>query len=52
MLSNEQKNTRYVKIPEYKRWIKCISEDNKAKINEILAIWEDVQDFINNNLLD
>jgi hypothetical protein len=38
MLSNEQKNTRYVKIPAYKNWIKYISEDNKAKINEILAI--------------
>jgi hypothetical protein len=38
MLSNEQKNTQYVKTPEYQRWIKYISEDNKAKINEILAI--------------
>ena len=50
-LSNEQLNTRYVKTPEYKNWYKVLTKENKAKINEILAIWEDVREFISNNTL-
>ncbi len=50
-LSQEQINYQITKTKSFKTWFKILSKENKEKINLIVMLKEDLQDFINNNSL-
>ena len=50
-LSQEQINYQITKTKEFKTWFKILSKENKDKINMIVILKEDLQEFINNNSL-